>query len=125
MRELFVVALLLIGTVFVTLAAVGILRMPDLLTRMQTTGKAITLGLGCLMLAEALHFARFDTTVRFVTVIAFFALTAPVAAHAIARAAYLIGIPLWSGSVVDHLRERHGFAADGVGERSAGGERRA
>jgi multicomponent Na+:H+ antiporter subunit G len=100
--------MLLIGTAFVTLAALGILRMPDLLTRMQATSKAITLGLGCLMLAEALHFGEWGTTVRFLTVIGFFSLTAPVAAHVIARAAYFIGTPLWKGSVVDELRDQAG-----------------
>jgi multicomponent Na+:H+ antiporter subunit G len=105
MREILVIVMLFTGTVFVALAAVGIVRMPDLLTRMQATSKAITLGLGCLMLAEALYFGQLGTTVRFLTVVAFFALTAPVAAHAIARAAYFIGTPLWEGSVMDELRK--------------------
>jgi multicomponent Na+:H+ antiporter subunit G len=107
-KEIFIAFMLLTGTLFVALAALGILRMPDLLTRMQATSKAITLGLGCLMLAQALDFAEWGTALRFLTVIGFFSLTAPVAAHVIARAAYFIGTPLWEGSVVDELRDQAG-----------------
>lgn len=106
MKELLVALMLIVGTVFVALAAFGVVRMPDLLMRMQATSKAVTLGLGCLMLAEALHFAALGTTLRFIAVIAFFALTAPVAAHAIARAGYYTGLPIWKGSVRDELGER-------------------
>jgi len=120
MREIVVAAALLIGTVFVFLASVGLLRMPDLLTRMQATGKAVTLGLGCLMLAEAMHFGEAGTTVRLIVVLVFFSLTAPVAAHVIARAAYFMGIPLWEGSVADELR---GTEADRRGAGTADGER--
>ncbi|MCL4797765.1 MAG: monovalent cation/H(+) antiporter subunit G [Bryobacteraceae bacterium] len=109
MTEILVTLALLIGTIFVFLASVGILRMPDLLTRMQATSKAVTLGLGCLMLAEAMHFGEAGTTVRFITVILFFSLTAPVAAHVIARAAYFMDVRLWRGSVVDEL---HGSETD-------------
>lgn len=109
MTEILVTLALLIGAIFVFLASVGILRMPDLLTRMQATSKAVTLGLGSLMLAEALHFGEVGTTVRFITVILFFSLTAPVAAHVIARAAYFMDVLLWKGSVVDEL---HGSETD-------------
>jgi multicomponent Na+:H+ antiporter subunit G len=112
-KEILIAFMLLTGTLFVALAALGILRMPDLLTRMQATSKAITLGLGCLMLAEALHFGELGTTVRFLTVIAFFSLTAPVAAHVIARTAYFIGTPLWKGTVVDELRAHSGTGNPG------------
>ena len=43
--------LALVGATLVLLAAVGIVRMPDLFTRMQAATKASTLGLGCLLAA--------------------------------------------------------------------------
>ena len=104
--------LLLIGGVFMLLAAIGILRLPDLFTRMQAATKGQTLGTGCLMLAVALHFRNLDVSTRAVLVIAFVFMTAPVAAHMIARAAYAVGVPLWSGTVRDELRSREHTSTD-------------
>ena len=42
-------AFMIVGTAFMFLGCVGILRMPDLLTRMQTATKPPTLGVFCLM----------------------------------------------------------------------------
>ncbi|MGH9804596.1 MAG: monovalent cation/H(+) antiporter subunit G [Candidatus Acidiferrales bacterium] len=104
MNELVSATLALIGAVFVLLAAVGMVRMPDLFTRLQATSKAATLGVGCLMAAIAVHFGDLGITTRAMAVVLFTFLTAPVAAHMIARVAYFIGEPLWKGTVVDELR---------------------
>jgi len=95
---------LFVGALFMLLAAVGVLRMPDLFTRMQASTKAATLGVGCILLGVTLHFDTLAVTTRALAVIAFVFLTAPVAAHMIARAAYFVGVPLWEGTVIDELR---------------------
>lgn len=97
-------ALMLIGALFLLLAAVGVVRMPDLFTRMQPATKAATLGIACTMLAVAVHFGEIDVTSRALAAIVFFLLTAPVTAHLVGRAAYFVGVPLWEGTVVDELR---------------------
>ncbi len=51
-------AMLLVGASFMLLAAVGLLRLPDLLTRMHATTKAAALGVILIMLASAMHFCR-------------------------------------------------------------------
>jgi multicomponent Na+:H+ antiporter subunit G len=99
--------LLIVGASFLLLAAIGIIRMPDLFQRIQASTKASTLGAGCLLLALAFHFQDFGITVRAFLVIAFFFLTAPVAAHVIGRAAYFVGVPLWEKTIVDELRGRY------------------
>jgi len=99
--------LLILGASFLLLAAVGIARMPDLFSRMQTAAKAATLGAGCIVLAAALHFGSAGVTVRVLLITAFLFLTAPIAAHVIARAAYFVGVPLWEGTIVDELRGRY------------------
>jgi multicomponent Na+:H+ antiporter subunit G len=111
MTDLFTAALLLVGGVFMLLAGVGVVRLPDLFMRMQAATKAATLGVGCMLLAVAVHFDQLAITARCLLVIAFVFLTAPVAAHVIARAAYSIGVPLWEGTLVDELRQ-HRAAAD-------------
>lgn len=94
-------AFALIGAMLVLLAAVGIVRMPDLFTRMQAATKASTLGLGCLLAAAAVELADSSTLIRAISIGAFVMLTSPVANHVIARAAYLTKAPLWSGTVLD------------------------
>jgi len=105
-REAATAGLLLLGAVFMLLAAVGVLRMPDLFTRMQPATKAATLGVACMLGAVAVRFADLGTASRALAGIAFVVLTAPVAAHMIGRAAYFVGVPLWEGTVVDELGNR-------------------
>lgn len=95
----------LVGATLALLAAVGVLRMPDLFTRMQAASKASTMGLACLLLGTAIELGDSATVARAVSIAAFFMLTTPVAAHVVARAAYLTDVPLWSGTVVDERRE--------------------
>jgi multicomponent Na+:H+ antiporter subunit G len=99
-------ALLVIGALFMVLAGLGVLRLPDLFMRLQAATKASTLGVGCLLLGVAVHFQDLTVTARAVLVIAFFFLTAPVGAHMIARAAYAVGVPLWEGTITDELRDQ-------------------
>ena len=92
------------GALLCLLAAVGVVRMPDLFTRMQAASKASTLGLALLLIGTALDMAESATVARAVSIAAFIMLTTPVAAHAVARAAYLTDVPLWSGTVIDERR---------------------
>ena len=94
------------GSAFALLAAVGVLRMPDVFTRMQASTKASTLGLGCLLGGAALELRDVASVIRLVSIGAFLLLTTPVAAHVIARASYLADVPLWEGTVLDeHPRD--------------------
>lgn len=99
------------GAAFALLAALGVLRMPDVFTRMQASTKASTLGLGCLLVGAALQLGDFASVIRAVSIIAFVLLTTPVAAHVIARASYLADVPLWDGTVLDERRPDSGAAA--------------
>jgi multicomponent Na+:H+ antiporter subunit G len=94
-----------LGIILMMVAGIGLLRMPDLLTRMHASSKAGTLGAALVLLAVALHFGDAAVTVRVVVVCAFLLLTAPIASHVIARAAYRVGVPLSDETVVDELAE--------------------
>ncbi len=104
MSEWLVSALLLVGALLMLIAAIGVVRMPDLATRMHATTKAGTLGAGLMLAAVAVHFAEAGVVARALAGVAFIILTAPVAAHAIGRAGYAVGVPLWSGTVKDELK---------------------
>ena len=113
MNDIITSMLLVSGGVFSLLAAVGLIRMPDVLTRMQTATKGLTFGGGLLLLAVALHFQGLGTTARALAGIVFLLITSPVAAHVIGRASYFDSktTPLWEGSVVDEIRPRYDRAS--------------
>jgi len=104
MTDVIVGVMWIVGSSFAFLAAVGVLRMPDVFTRMQASTKASTLGLGCLLIGAALQLADLPSIVRLASIGAFVFLTTPVSAHVIARAAYHADIPLWDGTVLDERR---------------------
>ncbi|MFB2550984.1 monovalent cation/H(+) antiporter subunit G [Ensifer soli] len=99
------VALLTIGgAVFTLLAAIGILRFPDLYTRMHAASKAGTVGSGLLLLAAGLNAADPAVLMRALLGFVFFILTAPVAAHLLARAAHAAGQKQYGLSAVDEMK---------------------
>ncbi|MDR7417866.1 MAG: monovalent cation/H(+) antiporter subunit G [Armatimonadota bacterium] len=111
-REFATAVCLVFGAVWILIAAAGIVRMPDLYLRMSASSKAGTLGAALMLLGVALHFQALGVVSRVVATVAFIVLTAPVAAHMIARAAYITGVPLWPGTKVDELRGRYDRAAN-------------
>jgi multicomponent Na+:H+ antiporter subunit G len=110
MSDVVSAVLIVVGGAFMLLAGVGVVRMPDLFMRMQAATKAATLGAGCMLLAVAVHFGELTVVTRALLVTAFVFLTAPVAAHMIARAAYSVGTPLWEGTIADELRGQQHLA---------------
>lgn len=100
-------ALLVLGSGFMLVAGLAMLRMPDLFTRMSANTKAATLGGGLLLIAVTVHFAEVSVGLRALVTVLFIFLTSPVAAHMIGRAAYFVGVPLWKGTLVDELRGRY------------------
>lgn len=123
MTEIVTLALMVVGALFMLVAAIGILRMPDIFMRMSATTKAATLGVGLILLAAAVFFDDLAITSRAVATVVFLLLTAPVAAHMLGRAAYLDGVPLWSGTIADELRKTH--AAPSAGEPASTGKQEA
>jgi multicomponent Na+:H+ antiporter subunit G len=103
-----------VGVFFSLSGAVGILRMPDLYTRIQCSSKAVTMG--ALPFLAAVAVARgvvspFAARAGLVAVLTL--VVNPAASHALARAAYKRGIPMWSGAVVDQAAELVAARRDG------------
>lgn len=99
--------LLIIGALFALVAALGLLRFPDVYSRMHAASKAGTLGSGVMLIALAIHSQDLATASRALAGVAFFLLTAPVSAHLLAKAAYAVGYRLWAGSVLDEMPKGH------------------
>ena len=109
--DLIVAACLLAGGFFLFVAGLGILRLPDVLIRMHASTKAGTLGVGLVFGAAAMYFGTAaETAIAGLTVI-FLLVTAPVAAHAIARAAYRMNVPLSDRTHIDEWKGKYGSAA--------------
>ena len=100
------VSLLVLGSVFMLLAGVGLLRLPDLFLRMSATAKAATLGAALTTLGAGIHFGEAAIVGRAIVIVVFLMLTAPVAAHMIARAGYRRGSRLFEGTICDEAKGR-------------------
>lgn len=99
-----IIAILVVGgALFSLIAAIGVNRLPDVYSRMHAASKAGTVGSGLLLLAIGLHSGDIAIFGRAFAGIIFFILTAPIAAHLLARAAHKVGYPLDSISVQDDL----------------------
>lgn len=103
-----VVSLLMLGgTFFMVVTGVGLLRFPDVYSRMHAAGKAGTTGVALLILAAAAHFAPSDlfVTVRGALAIIFQGLTTPGATYLLAHACYATRQPTHPRTQIDELKD--------------------
>ncbi|MCY4400512.1 MAG: monovalent cation/H(+) antiporter subunit G [Gemmatimonadetes bacterium] len=80
-------ALLLAGSFFFLTGALGMVRLPDVFTRMHAAGMGDTMGAGLILLGLCVQGGVSVVTVRLVLVLAFVWFTSPIATHALAKAA--------------------------------------
>jgi multicomponent Na+:H+ antiporter subunit G len=102
------IVLACVGIAFSLSGTVGILRMPDVYSRIQCSTKTVTMGALPFLLGAVLQ-GGVDTPFasRGVVVAVLLLIVSPLASHALARAAYRRGVPMWSGAVVDQAADRH------------------
>jgi multicomponent Na+:H+ antiporter subunit G len=93
--------LILAGSFFILAAAIGVVRFPDLYTRLHASTKLVTLGGLGVFIGTAVAMNHPLVTTRMLLITAFFFLTAPLSAYMMARAGYLRGLPFFKepGSV--------------------------
>lgn len=86
--EILVSLLIVISAVFLLVGSWGMIRMPDLMTRLHAPTKATTLGVGGALLASIIHFSVFDGqfTAHELLISMFLFLTAPITAQFLAKA---------------------------------------
>ncbi|MEO6396405.1 MAG: monovalent cation/H(+) antiporter subunit G [Devosia sp.] len=84
--------LVLAGGLFSVLGALGLLRFPDLYTRLHAAALAGPPGLGLVFVAIAFTSLDLAISSRVLIGIGFLAITTPVAAHLLARAAKRSGV---------------------------------
>jgi multicomponent Na+:H+ antiporter subunit G len=106
LKEIVISLFIIIGTFFIISSTIGILRFPDLYTRLHAASKSGTLGVASILIGSFLFFLFEENVVsgKLLLGIIFVLLTAPVSGHMLARAAYISGVPLWHKSVQDDLK---------------------
>jgi len=93
-----------IGILFDLFGCIGLLRMPDVYNRLQAATKCVTLGTWGILFGVFLHFGFTSTGVKALVGIPLLFLVSTVAAHSLARGAYVFGIKLCKKSVKDDYR---------------------
>lgn len=85
MKEIILTILILTGALFILVAAIGLVRLPDLLTRIHAATKATSFGLLFILAGLAIHFGSWVIIIKSLLLVIFIYLTAPLAASVIAR----------------------------------------
>ena len=83
--EIFVVVFMILGSLFILVSAIGILRFKDFYSRIHASTEATSFGVLLLLISTALFFNSGDVAVKAILIIVFTYLTAPLAAHSIAK----------------------------------------
>lgn len=86
-REVIAGLLLAAGSVFLVIGSIGLVRLPELFTRLHAASVTDTLGAALVLLGMAVH-AGFDlATIKLALILLFLLFTSPTATHALAKAA--------------------------------------
>lgn len=95
MTNIIAVIFIVCGFFFVSVAAIGVLRLPDFYTRMHASGKSETLGVMLTLIGFAIYNGFNLISVKILFVSVFILLWNPIGTHAISRAAYYAGVEPW------------------------------
>jgi len=90
------VVLMLGGAFFLTVSALGLLRLPDFYTRTHAVGKSETLGTILMLSGLAVYNGWELSTIKILFIVFFVLIANPTATHAIARAALRTGLQPWT-----------------------------
>ncbi len=83
---------ILLGLFFMIVGAIGVLRLPDVFTRLHAAGMTDTMGAGFILVGLAVQAGPGLLAVRLLLVWAFLLFTSPIGTHALARAALAGGV---------------------------------
>ncbi len=98
--EVLSAVLVVVGLVFMTLGIYGMIRMPDIYTRLHAASKSVFLGVIALA-CSAMIVGDQQLIMRLILLSVLLLVTTPVAAHVIGRAAYLRGERMETTGAVD------------------------
>jgi len=95
LQNILTMIFLLLGTFFMFIGSLGVIRLPDFFTRSHATSKSDTLGIMLIVLGMICYQGIVLNSLKLVIIFVFVALANPVGSHALARAAFKYGIKPW------------------------------
>jgi multicomponent Na+:H+ antiporter subunit G len=99
-------SLLVIGAFFILISGLGLLRFPDIYTRMHAVSKSMSLGIGSILLAAMIYFGNWNTTIKSLLIIHFLFVTIPVGSQLMSFTAFTMKIPFWENTVIDEYSNK-------------------
>ncbi len=104
-QEIISVILILLGVVFMLLAAIGLIRFPDFYIRNSASTKAAILGLGLILLGTGIYYNQMLIFIELLAIFLFIFLINPLASHIVARAAFKTKVPFWNKTNLDEIKD--------------------
>jgi len=95
--------LLISGSLFMLVAAIGTVKLSDVYMRMHAITKAASLGAILMLASVSLIYMQWIVWIEALMVVVFVIITAPIASHMIAKAAHKTGMPKGPGYVMDEM----------------------
>ncbi len=84
-REIIISVFLISGSLFIFIAGIGILRMPDIYMRMHALTKATSLGIMLLLIGGSIYYPVPGVVLKSLAIIVFYYLTIPVSAQLLGK----------------------------------------
>lgn len=96
MQNILAMVFISAGLFFVSVAAIGTLRLPDFYTRLHASGKSETLGITLSFVGLAVYEAPSLISLKLLVIAVLVIFGNPIGTHAISRAAYRYGLVPWT-----------------------------
>lgn len=85
MSDIVISVVLILGPLWILIAAIGLLRFKDLYSRIHAATKATSLGILLIIIGVILFFDDWEVSLKSLLIVLFVYLTSPLAAHSIAK----------------------------------------
>lgn len=95
--------LLILGSFFMLIASIGMIKLPDLYMRIHAATKAPTLGIFLMAMGIIIYFFELWASVEGLIVILFVFITTPIASHMISRVAHTMGVKKTESTFIDEM----------------------
>ena len=105
MMEWIVALLLIFGSLFMLVAAIGVVKLSDVYMRMHAITKAASLGAILMLAGVFLWYPTWIVAIESLMVVLFVILTAPIGSHMIARVAHAMKVPVSEDYLMDEYED--------------------
>ena len=107
--ELFSYLFILIGSILILVGSIGLLRLPDVFSRIHAVGMIDTAGIGFVIFGLLLHSGFSNTSIKLIIMGAILFFTSPISGHAVAISAKQNNLkPILKTSIVESSENKDG-----------------